>query len=381
MSDEYNDVNCSAEAVVQYSDEGTFLTLTKVGASEDFLFDSAIFYGEVNGKIEFKIGCGGGGQGWFWTLFSMPVTFADRDTWQLMIGNYTRSYQISWMGDVKVGSETYEDCVRIHVNNTEEKQVLSIKGLGEIYLSKGIGIIRYDFSRSGLEGNFTAEILEYGELPARTISGRLTLDGEEPVEGYRVGLAYCGQKGINADNTDSGGKFSIQVFGHSPRIRYGPLRIEGNLTQICEPRSRKIENTTGDISDLELSMRYIDLAMGPSDLAVHVINEKGNDLANADVTLSVRGWVIASTSTNGTGHSEFMNLPNDTYSIKVRLEGYEDRTTEATLASGDKVETITLHSIPFIETPLGMATVSGAIIAVIWATTFIVLRRRKKPNL
>ena len=76
-------------------------------------------------------------------------------------------------------------------------------------------------------------------------------------------------------------------------------------------------------------MRYEDLAMGPFDLAVHVVDEKGNDLANADVTLSVLGWVIASTSTNSTGHAEFMNLPNDTYSVKVGLKGYEDRTVEA----------------------------------------------------
>jgi hypothetical protein len=212
--------------------------------------DSSIIYKVSQGKIAYHLGCPIGNQGWFWLPVSMPLTFRDGDAWQ-----YGRiRCKASWVGNVKVGPKTYGDCVRIHVDNEEEDQELFIRGEGEIYLSKGIGIIRYDFSRSSFDGDFSAEILEYGLLPRRTISGRLLIVGEMPAVGYRVGVTSCGKESDIAANTDSQGRFLIRVFGHALRLRYGPLHTINGIKCISAENggTRKIEDIMGDVSGLEL---------------------------------------------------------------------------------------------------------------------------------
>jgi hypothetical protein len=117
-------------------------------------------------------------------------------------------------------------------------------------------------------------------------------------------------------------------------------------------------------------------------LVVHVVDEKGQGLPNAVVSVFLpNGKEATSKSTNSTGHAVFQNMLNITYSVKASLQGYKEHTTRITFRTKEQTETVDLQTIYFVETPLGMATVSGAIIAVIWATTFIVLKRRKKPNL
>lgn len=138
------------------------------------------------------------------------------------------------------------------MDNTKEEEVPLIRGEGEIYLSKGIGMIKYDFSRLSFGGDFYAEIVEHGLLERRTISGRLMIVGEMPAVGYRVGVTGCGREGDIAANTDSQGRFSIDVFGHTLVLRYGSLRTKDGLTFISDERAQKIESITGDITDLEL---------------------------------------------------------------------------------------------------------------------------------
>lgn len=252
IHDGYMGLDCNVETVLQHSEKDTFLlTFTKRGGSDDPFLDSSILYRVQQDRIAYNLGCPIGNQGWFWLLFSMPLMFRDGDTWQID----QRGHKISWIGELKVGLKSYEDCIKIHVDNTKEDQEFSfIRGEGDIYLSKGIGIIKYDFSRSSFDGDFSAEILEGGRLPRRTVSGRLLLAGEIPSVGYRVGVTGCGKESDIAANTDSQGRFSIHVFGHTLRLRYGPLQTKGNLTYISDESERKIENIAGDISGLELSL-------------------------------------------------------------------------------------------------------------------------------
>jgi len=249
IKDGYMGLDCSVEAVLQHSEEDAFLmTITSIGDLSAQFYDSSIHYRIHQGKMVYNLGCPIGNQGWFWLLYSMPLTFRDGDAWQFD----QKRYKINWIGDMKIGTKTYESCVKIHVDNTKEEEVTFIRGEGKIYLSKGIGLIKYDFSRSSFDGDFSAEIVEYGLLERRTISGRLMIAGEIPAVGYRVGVTGCGKESDIAANTDLQGRFSIHVFGHTLTLRYGSLHTKDNLTYISNERARKIENITSDITELEL---------------------------------------------------------------------------------------------------------------------------------
>jgi len=114
-------------------------------------------------------------------------------------------------------------------------------------------------------------------------------------------------------------------------------------------------------------------------LVVHVVDEKGQGLPNAVVSVFLpNGKEATSKSTNSTGHAVFQNMLNITYSVKASLQGCKEQTERITFRTKEQIETVDLQTIYFVETPLGMATVSGAIVAVIWATTFIILKRREE---
>jgi len=148
INDGYLGLDGKVETVLQHSDKDIFLlTFTKIGGPDDPFMDSSIFYRIQRDRIAYNWGCPIGNQGWFWMILSMPLTFREEDTW--LFGRI--QYNISWIGDMESNSKIYEDCVKIHVDNTKEEQVPFIRGEGEIYLSKGIRIIKYDFSMSSYE--------------------------------------------------------------------------------------------------------------------------------------------------------------------------------------------------------------------------------------
>jgi len=247
IKDGYMALDCKVEAVLQHTQKDAILmTITSIGDPSSQFCDSSIHYRVHQGKIVYDMGCPIGNQGWFWLLLSLPLAFRDGDTWQLD----QKQYRISWIGDMKIGTKTYADCVKIHVDNTKEEEVPFIRGDGVIYLSKGIGMIKYVFSRSSFGGDFSAEIVEHGLLERRNISGRLMIVGETPAVGYRVGVTGCGREGSIAVNTDSQGRFSIDVFGHTIVLRYGSLQTKDDFTFIVDEMVHKIENVTGNIANL-----------------------------------------------------------------------------------------------------------------------------------
>ena len=250
IRDGYIALDCSVEAVLQHSEGEAFLmTITSINDPSSQFCDSSIHYRVHQGKIVYHMGCPIGNQGWHWLLFSLPLTFRDGDTWQWVD---QKQFKISWIGDLKVGTKTYEDCIKIHVDNAKKEEVPLIKGEGDIYLSKGIGMIKYDFSRSSLGGDFSAEIVEHGLLEKRTIAGRLMIVGETPAVGYGVGVTGCDKGSDIVAHTDSQGRFSIDVFGHTIVLRYGSLRTKDDLTFISNEMTKKIENITNDITDIIL---------------------------------------------------------------------------------------------------------------------------------
>lgn len=251
IKDGYIALDCSVETVLQHSEGDAFImTITSIGDPSYQFCDSSIHYRVHQGQIAYHRGCPIGNQGWHWLLLSLPLTFRDGDAWQF--GQI--QYKISWIGDLKVGTKTYEDCVKIHVDNTKNEEVLFIRGEGDICLSKGIGMIKYDFSRSSLGGDFSAEIVEHGLLEKRTIAGRLMIAGETPAVGYGVGVTGCEGGSDTVAHTDAQGRFSIDVFGHTIVLRYGSLRTKDDLTFISDERTHKIEKITSDIMDLVLRL-------------------------------------------------------------------------------------------------------------------------------
>jgi len=109
---------------------------------------------------------------------------------------------------------------------------------------------------------------------------------------------------------------------------------------------------------------------------VHTTNEEGKPLANARVTLFwSNGTEIESKLTNATGYVVFDNMPSTNYVIKGNLQGCEEQTKEITLTSEDQVETLTLKSVPFITTPMGIATIASVTIAGIIVATIILIKK------
>ena len=110
-------------------------------------------------------------------------------------------------------------------------------------------------------------------------------------------------------------------------------------------------------------------------LVVQVLNEKGEGLPNAVVSVFLpNGKGTTSKSTNSTGHLVFENMLNITYSIKASLQGYKDQTVKITFRSKDQIEMITLQSITFLETPLGIGVITGTIALLVLA--IIVIKRK-----
>jgi len=254
VKDGYMGLDCRVEAVLQHSEKDAFLmTITGMGDPTSQFCDSSIHYRVHQGQIVYHWGCPIGNQGWHWLLLSLPLTFGDGDTWQW---GDQKQFKMSWIGDLKIGAKTYEDCVKIHVDNNKDEEVPLIKGEGDIYLSKGVGMIKYEFSRSSLGGDFSAEIVEHGLLEKRAIAGRLMIVGETPAVGYGVGVTGCEVGGDIVAHTDSQGRFSIDVFGHAIVLRYGSLRTKDDLTFISDEGTHKIESITGDISDLVLRFHH-----------------------------------------------------------------------------------------------------------------------------
>lgn len=238
-----NSEDCEFEMAFQKSGNRGFLTtLTQTNNGGGRWSFNAIYWRESNGVLCYGSGCPGSNRGnIFRNYFSIPVTFKDGDTWD------TWSIPLVTVNllDNRTVSRTYfEDCVKISFQSGD--------GEGEFYLARGLGIIEIIFRRWD-ETIFTARAIEWGKSNPITISGRLTLDGTRPAEGYGVCLSNCGELGVDIAIVDEYGRFALEVFGHSILIRYGPIREDGWIYQSTKIE-QKFDDVTGDITDLELSM-------------------------------------------------------------------------------------------------------------------------------
>jgi len=233
--------NCKVEMTFQYTNLDFLTTLTQVGDVGGYWRNSVIGGRESENKLLYFSGCPVGNQANLFMLFAIPINFKDGDTWDSFS---IPLYEVTWINDRTVGSIVYDDCIKISFQSSD--------GNGEFYLAKGIGIIEYIFTRWD-DSVFSAQIIEYGKLEPSTISGTLTLDGKCPAEGYGVCLSNCGELGVNIALVDSQGHYSLEMFGHSIVLRYGPIREDGRLYHDAKVE-QKFDDISGDIVGLELSM-------------------------------------------------------------------------------------------------------------------------------
>jgi hypothetical protein len=252
MSDEYGSNrldNAQVEVVFQNTKQGTFFTtLTQVGTTGGAYRNSAILGKEFDKRLVYYGGVPVSNQANFWyRLVSLPISFQDGDTWQ----HGTARYKLISVDDRRIGSILYKECVKITIDNTADT-LSFVNGRGEFYLSRGIGIIDYVFTRSDGK-KFTATIGESKQQLPKTISGILTTYGQTPATYHSVGLANSLQEGINSTIVDSQGRFSLQMFGRAIVLRYGPP-MNADQLEIAQAKERKIDNITGDMADVQLSM-------------------------------------------------------------------------------------------------------------------------------
>lgn len=237
-----NSEDCEFEMAFQNILPGCFsTTLTQTSKEGGRWGSNALLGREERGILIYYAGCPSRNRGHLFMDFSIPITFNDGDTWD----SYSIPlFTVNLLDNRTVSHTNFEDCIKISFKSGD--------GECEFYLARGVGIIELVFRR--WDGTiFTAKAIEWGKLNPITISGRLTLDGTRPAEGYGVCLSICGELGGNIDIVDEYGRFALEAFGHSIIIRYGPIREDGFLYSSTKIE-QKFDDVIGDITGLELSM-------------------------------------------------------------------------------------------------------------------------------
>ncbi|HDN58527.1 MAG TPA: hypothetical protein ENF20_01045 [Candidatus Marinimicrobia bacterium] len=233
----WHSLNNYVEVVAQYPPRGDFFfTFTDIEGN-GYFSDSAIM-GKIDDHIYFFSGCPVGEQVQYWfRLLYLPLKARHGEVWS----KGPTVYHLEFVGDTKIGSVSCDECIKITIDNTRSINKY-LRGRGIMYLSKGIGIVKYEFWRSD-GGHFQALAVESGKLKPKTVSGVLTLDGITPAWKYRVQLAFCGGEESSVGITNFTGRFALEAFFDKGIVlRYGPA-LDENQLDIEESRETKVFNT------------------------------------------------------------------------------------------------------------------------------------------
>jgi len=194
-----------------------------------------------------------------------------------------------------------------------------------------------------LFGNLTLSCLDFENRPMVNCTLELSREDAEYV-------AY----------TDSSGSTILEAY-------YGNWIIEAYWMNVPVGRWNIIMNKTEVQANIQCNV---------GDFIVIIVNQYG-DLIKANVTLA--------NATYGLSFSGYLNgiienytltqIPLIDYTLTVK-DDYETQTYNVDMSRTRQIRIEKIVPKPFIETPLGIATISAGIIAAI-ATTLIILKRRK----
>ena len=149
-------------------------------------------------------------------------------------------------------------------------------------------------------------------------------------------------------------------------------RAKGRLLTLALTAENEVESIF--FHSQETSFKPYILINPRVNLDIYCIGNDGRALRGATIELYDTDNHLAGTAgTSSTGWARFEGIYPDRYRIAAGKEGWRLRTVERTVRGEDLTETIMLEPITFIETPLGLATMSVAIAVV----ALIVLRRRR----
>lgn len=299
----YNDEVKDLEVVYQETIlDGIFMTFNFL---HDGYYDSSLLGGVHSGKIILNHGYPSSNEFNLWFLVSLPISFADGDMWKYNdVG-----CRVDHVGDYEVDGYSFDDVIKISINSLNYPSAYS-RGEGEAYLAKGIGVIEWEFRKTNGD-IFKIEVEEYGELPAREISGRLTLDGRYPAKGYFIGLSNNDENDGTGRITDELGRFSFTAYGHKLTLRYSSL-LPDRVLDWDELTEYELENIDSDIEDLTLSLGYPPL---PIEVDIDKVELSGE---RVDVGVTLEVDLHCSWAWDGT----------DALNIGVEINGTEYKTDE-----------------------------------------------------
>lgn len=204
----------------------------------------------VDGKRYLMFYCGYpcGNQGNFFMNLMLPVEFGVGSTWKVNAVTYT----IAPFETVTIGSETYKDCVRLDIVDTESNSYRA--GSGYFLLAEGIGIVKIQFDRDdGSEVTFSFD--KSARFVLRTLAGTVYgNDGTTPVEGkcVQISNANWGTRSV----TGADGKFSLKACGPDIVLRVGDDSDGDGVFEFSatNPKDFWITGITGDQTDLKLTL-------------------------------------------------------------------------------------------------------------------------------
>jgi len=246
--------------------EGIFITLNFL---DNRRYDSSLLGGSHSDKIIFNSGFPSSNEFNFWFLINLPQSFTDGSMWK----HNDIGYRVEYIGDITVNGKQFNDVIKISINSLSYVETY-LRGEGEAYLAKNIGIIEWKFRKVNGE-TFEIIIEDWGELPPRNISGRVTLDGRYPAPGYYIGLSNKHENDGTGRITDSNGRFSFTAYGHKLTLRYASILLDGSLDWE-ELTKFELISIDSDINDLVLSLGYPSLPVEINIDDVYYENERVN---------------------------------------------------------------------------------------------------------
>lgn len=224
--------------------DGIFITLNFLDREHH---GSSLLGGSDGDKLRLSAGFPSRNEHNLWFLVTLPKSFNDGDMWKY---NYVSS-RVSYVGNWIVNGEKFTDVIKITIDSLNYPSEYN-QGEGEVYLAKNVGIIDWEFRKTNGEV-FNIEIEDWGELPPRVISGRLTLDGTHAATGYHVGLSNMHENDATSKITDEMGEFSFIAYGHKLTLRYASILSDGKLdwTTLGE---HELFDVDSDITDVIISL-------------------------------------------------------------------------------------------------------------------------------
>lgn len=184
-------------------------------------------------------------QGNFYLNLMLPVYFDKDMSWTVN----TRTFFVAELEDITIGANTFTNCQRINITDTDSSEYLN--GSGYVLYAKDIGIIKIYFKRTdGSEVIFTYD--SHFQFIENTITGTVFSSGDIPANGKIIQISN-GNWG-NRSITNSDGQYSISAFGPDIVLRIGDDIDNNNILDFTPDRPKEfwLNNITSSINNINI---------------------------------------------------------------------------------------------------------------------------------